>query len=305
MILLVGAMIAMMGMWSPIQGADKADKTDKAAPSQEDHQKQAASWQLRTVAMDKMLSFQSRTRKKFRGYCKLMTEYIGKELGKTEEYRNAGIKVIVTPAGVLKAIGKTAEAKELNVKIPDKPITFKEAFELAIEITKAKGHMPIDVSGAEETEMTRRVFLAKEKLTRNVWNETQVLYKKALGMKAYLDSIKEFEKCKLWAQDKIASDKKARKYEMDSKARAYKASRDKKYAERLAAGQIAKAREQKIMDDAKARREKLADEHRKRVWDTTQQRMASDAKIREAKYNGRSGHWGGGGWWGNNRPNRK
>ena len=291
MILLVGAMIAMMGMWSPIQGADKADKTDKAAPSQEDHQKQAASWQLRTVAMDKMLSFQSRTRKKFRGYCELMAEYIKKELGKTEEYRNAGIKVIVTPAGVLEAVGKTAEAKELKVKIPDKPITFKEAFQLAIEITQAKGHVVFDVSGAEETEMARRVFLAKEKLTGNVWNETQKLYKSALSMKAYLDSIKEFEKCKLWAQAKIVSDKKARKYEMDSKARAQKASRDKKYAERVAAGQIAKAREQKEMDAAKARRLMLADERRKRNFELTQQRIDGDTKARQAKYGARGGWW--------------
>jgi hypothetical protein len=293
MILLVGAVVIMAGIWSPIQAQPKADKT---AAAQEDLQKQADNWQLRTVAMDKMLAFQSRMRKKFRGYVKLMTEYIEKELGKTEEYRNAGIKVTVTPAGVLEAVGKTAEAKELKVKIPDKPITFKEAFELAIEITKTRGNIVFDVSGAEETEMARRVFLAKEKLTRNVWNETQKLYKQALSMKAYLDSIKEFEKCKLWAQAKVASDKKARKYAMDSKALAYKASQAKKHSERIAAGQIIKAREQKEMDDAKERRLKLADERRKRNFELTQQRIDADSKERQAKY-GAQGGYNRGRWW--------
>jgi hypothetical protein len=292
-ILLVGAVVVMAGIWSPIQAQTKADK---AAAAQEELQKHADNGQLKTVAMDNLLTFQSRTRKKFRGYCDLMTDYIKKELGKTEEYRNAGLKVTVTPAGVLEAVGKTNDAKDLKVKIPDKPITFDEAFELAIEITKTRGHMVIDVSGTEETEMAQRVYLAKAKLTRKVWTETQTLYKRALSMKAYLDSIKEFEKCKLWAQAKVASDKKARKYARDSKARAYKAMQAEKHAERVAVGKVAKERDRKEMEAAKARRLMLADERRKRNFELTQQRIDSDTKIREAKYKGRSGY-GGDNWW--------
>ena len=68
----------------------------------------------------------------------------------------------MTPKGILQAAGKTDEIKALNVKLPDTPITFEQAFELAIEITKSQGHIELSVADSDETEMARRVYVPRK-----------------------------------------------------------------------------------------------------------------------------------------------
>jgi hypothetical protein len=64
MILLVGAAVIVSGVCSTTQ-ADP--KTGKAEQSLADLQKQADNWQLRAVAMDSLITFESVARKRFKG----------------------------------------------------------------------------------------------------------------------------------------------------------------------------------------------------------------------------------------------
>lgn len=291
-VLLVGLAVLATGALSPIQGATKTDKT---AESLADLRKKANDWQLRAIAMDTLITFESSTRKKFKGYCKLMTAYI-EYIGKAAEYRKADIKVTVTPKGVLEASGKAEEVKALRVKLPDTPITFEQAMALSVEVVKAQGHLAIDVADAQETEMTRRVHAAKEKLARKVWSDTQMYYKKALSMKVYLQSIKQFEKCKEWAAEKTISDSKASKAEIERKRKAHKEAEAKKRAERIAAGKIKKEQEEREAKAATERLQQAAHERRLRSHEVRLKKIDSHTKIMSEKYRAR-GYWSSDRWW--------
>ncbi len=79
-------------------------------------------------------------------------------------------------------------------------MTWEQLVEMAMEFVKQEGHIPTDVDSAEEIEMIKKVCQQKEKYGRKVRDELRKIAQDCMDMKAYLESIDQFEACKKWAR---------------------------------------------------------------------------------------------------------
>jgi hypothetical protein len=181
-----------------------SDSTAPALPEKETTDTDSASvlpekdsleyWMVRSQALTELTPFLTRMRTETKGHYNALTDYL-KFIGKGQDFARSGIKAHLSPAAYAKAIGKTEQFVEKNIDLPNKLFTWEELVEWAMEFVLEEGYTPSDVSGDEEVDMIKKICQQKEKYGRKVRDELRKFAQDCLDMKAYLESIDEFETC--------------------------------------------------------------------------------------------------------------
>ena len=176
-----------------------AAETDKGTSSETDAEKitekdmaQPEYWVIRSQALTELIPFLAKTRTEARSHYNMLTDYL-KHIGKGQEFLDSGIKSSFSPAEYAKAIGKSEEFVEKNIELPDKPMTWDQLIELAMEFVRQEGHIPTDIKDAEELDRFRKICQQKEKYGRKIRDELRKIAQDCMNMKAYLESIDQFD----------------------------------------------------------------------------------------------------------------
>lgn len=221
-------------------------------------------WVIRSQALTELTPFMTRIRTETKGHYKDLTDYL-KYIGKGHEFAQSGIKAHFSPAEYAKAIGKTEQFIEKNIELPNKPWTWEQLVKWAMEFVLQEGYIPTDVSGAEEIEMIKKVCQQKEKYGRKVRDELRKIAQDCLDMKAYLESIDQFETGKRYIHYQKEEEEKAR-------------------MQRAKEGKEDLAREERRRREEK--REDVWNERQTRIANRYQRRMYA-ASVRGSYYGGR------------------
>ncbi len=216
-----------------------AAETDKNASSEKDAEKaiekdqsKVEYWVIRSQALTELTPFLTKTRTAAKGHYNMLTDYL-KFIGKGQEFLNSGIKSSLNPAEYAKAIGKSEEFVEKNIELPDKPMTWTQLVELAMEFIKQEGHIPTDIKDAEELEMFKKICQQKERYGRKVRDELRGIAQNCMDMKAYLESIDQFDAFLKYARYQKAEKEKARKEQMQKRREEHAAkARDRREQEK-------------------------------------------------------------------------
>jgi hypothetical protein len=208
-------------------------------------------WVIKSQALTELIPFLTTTRIEAQGYYKALTDYI-RSTGKAQEYLTSGIKGPNSPAEYLKLIGK-AEAFEKNkIKLPEKYLTWDQLVELAMVFVINEGYVPTDVNGPAEVEMFKRICETQEGYGKKVQIELRKIVQDCMDMKAYLDSINQFEACVKTARYQKEQKEIARKEEMASRKKVLVAEEQSRRA----------AETQKLDELRDARRSEAAEDRR-------------------------------------------
>ena len=213
--------VVIMSTLVAVSFAEETAKTE----SKDKIQAQADYWVIRSQALTELVPFLTKTRTEARGHYTALTDYL-RDIGKGQEFLASGIKSSLSPAEYAQAIGKSEEFVEKNIELPDKPMTWDQLVDLAMEFVKQEGHIPTDVDSAEEIEMIKKVCQQKEKYGRKVRDELRKIAQDCLDMKAYLESIDQFEAGKKYTRYKMEEAAKA-KTERLQQGREERAARDR------------------------------------------------------------------------------
>ena len=247
-------------LFAAICFAADSDSTAPVLPGKDT----AEYWIIRSQALTELTPFMTRIRTETKGHYNALTDYL-KYIGKGHEFAQSGIKVPYSPAKYAKAIGKTEQFVEKNIELPEKPMTWEQLIEWAMEFVLEEGYIPTDVSGAEEIEMIKKICLQKEKYGRKVRDELRKIAQDCLEMKAYLESIDQFEACKRYIQ-----------YQKEEKEKA-RMKRAKEGKEGLAKEER-RRREEKRDDVWRERQTRIANRYQRRMYATS---------VRGSAYGGR------------------
>jgi antitoxin component of RelBE/YafQ-DinJ toxin-antitoxin module len=216
-------------------------------------------WVIRSQALTELIPFLTSTRREAKGHYKALTDYI-KYIGKGQEYLDSDIKGPSSPAEYVRLIGKAEEFEKNNVKLPEKYMTWDQLVELAMEFVVNEGYVPTDVNGPEEIEMFKQICERKEKYGAKVQTDLRKLAQDCMDMKAYLDSIDQFEACVKYTRYQKEEKEKARKEEMERRREDRAAvGRSKRETDKERREAIKEARREEAVED------RLALERRKRL----------------------------------------
>ena len=210
---------------------------------------EAEYWVIRSQALTELTPLLTRTRREAKGHYRALTDYI-KYIEKGEEFLKSSIKAPSSPAEYAKLIGKAEEFEKRNIKLPEKYMTWDQLIELAMEFVLFEGHIPTDLDGPEEIEMFKQICERKEKYGKKVQTELRKIAQDCMDMKAYLDSIDEFEACVKYTR-----------YQKEEKEKAKE--------ERI----------RKVREDAIAKKKRLRELEKKNIW-LNRQRRLSDSYYR-------------------------
>ncbi|MCJ7540013.1 MAG: hypothetical protein MUO88_10170, partial [Desulfobacterales bacterium] len=173
-------------------------------------------WVIRSQALTELIPFLTHTRTEAKGHYKALTDYI-KHIGKGQDFLDSGIKGSSSPAEYAKLIGKAEEFEKNNIELPEKYMTWDQLVELAMEFVMNEGYVPTDVNGPEEIEMFKQICEQKEKYGKKVQTDLRKIAQDCMDMKAYLDSINEFEACVKYTRYQKEQKQKARAEEMEGR----------------------------------------------------------------------------------------
>jgi hypothetical protein len=204
-------------------------------------------WVIKSQALTELIPFLTRTRSEAKGHYKALTDYI-KHIGKGRDFLDSGITGPSSPAEYARVTGKAEEFEKNNVKLPEKWMTWDQLAELAMEFVVNEGYAPTDVNGPEEIEMFKQICDRKEKYGKKVQTDFQKIAQSCMDMKAYLDSIDQFE-----------AGVKYTRYLKEEKEKA--SAEDMKYRREQRAAVASSKRETKI-----ERRESLKERRRERAF---------------------------------------
>ena len=169
---------------------------------------------IRAQALTELIPFLTSTRREAKGHYKALTGYL-KHIGKGQDFLDSGITGPSSPAEYLKLIGKAEEFEKNNVELPEKYMTWDQLVELMMEFVLNEGYVPTDVDGPEEIEMFKQICEQKEKYGKKVQIDLRKIAQDCMDMKAYLDSINEFEACVKYTRYMKEEKQKARAEEME------------------------------------------------------------------------------------------
>jgi hypothetical protein len=224
--------VVIMSTLVAVSFAEETEKTESKSESKaivgstsDAIAEQAEYWIIRSQALTELVPFLTKIRTEARGHYRALTDYL-KYIGKGQEFLHSGIKASSSPAEYAKAIGKSEEFVEKNIELPDKPMTWGQLVEWAMEFVKQEGYIPTDVESTEEIEMIKKTCEQKEKYGKKVRDELRKIAQDCMDMKAYLESIDQFEACVKWARYQKEEAAKA-KTERLQQGREQRAARDR------------------------------------------------------------------------------
>lgn len=151
-------------------------------------QSMADDLRLRDEALTELSHFLSALRTQVRGHCYMMKKFIASQ-GKLDDYLKTEVKVVQSEAAYMEAVGKKKELERAGIVLPDSPMTFENAVELAIQYMESEGGPAMDVADADEVEMLKRSCKAKGRLARKVFDHLTDMFYEEMAMLAYLKSI--------------------------------------------------------------------------------------------------------------------
>jgi hypothetical protein len=189
-------------------------------------------WMVRSQALTELSPFLARTRREAKSDYYALTDYI-KYIGKGQEFIDSGINVPFSPAEYAKAIGKSEDFVAKNIELPQKPITWEELVEWAMEFVLDEGFVPLDTESKEEIELIKSICKQKEVYAKKVRKGLRGVAQDCMEMKAYLESIDQFEACIKYTR-----------YQKEEKVKARK-ERSKEGREKLAANERSRRERQK------------------------------------------------------------
>jgi hypothetical protein len=151
-------------------------------------------WMVRSQALTELSPFLARIRREAKSHYYALTDYI-KYIGKGQEFIDSGINVPFNPAEYAKAIGKSEDFVAKNIDLPEKPMAWEELVEWAMEFVLNEGYAPLDTESKEEIELIKSICKQKEVYAKKVRKGLHGVAQDCMEMKAYLESIDQFEAC--------------------------------------------------------------------------------------------------------------
>jgi len=216
-------------------------------------------WVIRSHALTELIPFLTSTRREAKGYYKALTDYI-KYIGKGQDYLDGHIKGPSSPAEYARLTGKAEDFAKKDIKLPEKFMTWDQLVELAMEFSLNEGYVPTDVTGPEEVVMIQQICDQKERYGKKVQVDLRKTVQDCLDLKAFLDSIDQFEACVKYTRYQEEEKRKAQQAKMRMRREdGVSVERSKRETERERRESIRNARQDEAVD------ERLSRERRKRL----------------------------------------
>ena len=151
-------------------------------------------WVIRSQALTELIPFLTSIRREAKQHYKGLTDYI-QQIGRGQNFLESGIKGPSSPAEYAKLTGIAEGFAKNNIVLPEKYMTWDQLAELAMEFVMNEGYDPTNVNGPEEIEMLKQICERKRKYGKKVQTDLSKITQDCMDMKAYLDSIDQFEAC--------------------------------------------------------------------------------------------------------------
>ena len=190
-IVVVMAVGIVLGAETTTVGGDKnvVGKDMVAAPTLKLPSKDIAEyWVIRTQTMTEFIPFLTQKRSEFKETSELLAQFLVK-IDKAQDFLNSGVKAPNDPKLYMEVIGVADRVAQVDVNLPEKPLTWEQSVELAMGIIMYDGYLPTDVADEEELQTIKRLCFQKEKYGKKVRKELRDLVQKCLNVWYYLDTI--------------------------------------------------------------------------------------------------------------------
>jgi len=183
-----------------------SNSTDSGLPGKETSEY----WVIRCQALTELTPFLTHARAEAKGHYDALAHYI-KYIEKGKDFLASDIEAVPNPAEYAKAIGKSEEFVEKNIELPEKPMTLEQLVEFAMEFVLEEGYAPTDVNGPEELKLIKDICRRKVVYVKKIRNELRKVAQECMDMKAYLESIDQFEACVKYSRYQKVEKEKAEK----------------------------------------------------------------------------------------------
>ncbi|MHC4556778.1 MAG: hypothetical protein ACYTFW_10775 [Planctomycetota bacterium] len=199
--------------------------------------KTAEYWVIRSQAITELIPFLTDKRAEFKDTYRLMGQYLDK-VGKRVDYHRSGIKAPDTAETYVRALGLSEKLEREGVKLPDKPPTWEQIVEVAMQHVLYEGYMPTQLSGGDELTMIKKICGQKEAYGQKVRKELREVVKSCMDIWTYLGPIDKQAECRVYVEREKEAARLAHEKELqerrEARAEAGRQKRDQQRAYREA-----------------------------------------------------------------------
>lgn len=172
---------------------------------------------VRSCAVSELTSFFSRKRIELTENLNIFTAFLDK-LGKADEFITTPVEVPQDPAQRFAVLGILEdEFVARNIRIPEKPMSWEQMIEMAMQFVVAEGYLPVEFSDGEELKAYREVLKRREALPRKMRSDITNQVDACLKAWVYLGTINQQQGFKLY---RFQEQEKKKRLEAEKKAQA-------------------------------------------------------------------------------------
>lgn len=162
-------------------------------------------WTVRSRAMTELIPFMTKKRREMKENLQYFTDYL-QDTGMGEEFLTSKINTTPTPRIHAEALGILEKLEAEGIKIPEKFLTWEETIEFSMRYIIEEGYLPVEVEGAEELEMYKKICKQKEAYGKKVQKELREVINKGIKIWTYLGTVGKQESLRVFvfqAKEKI------------------------------------------------------------------------------------------------------
>ena len=163
-------------------------------------------WVLRSEAVRELTRFMTKKRTELKRKYNHFPRYLD-QIGKRKDYGSRNIKVPDDPRYRLEVLGLLDEFERKNIQLPEKPLSWDQLVDIAMQYLWTEGYMAVDVEGGEELQRYQEILQSRERFGRKVRADIKVVVDRCVQGWCYLGTIKQQEGFRLYLMEREAKRK--------------------------------------------------------------------------------------------------
>ncbi len=198
-----------------------SSETDEQLPSEES----TRYWVLRSQALNELIPFLTQKRSDLRDKYGYFNDFL-EEIGKTQAFSATRIKVPESAKARLEIVGLLEDFEDREIQLPEKPVTWNEIVEIAMQFVMSEGFVPIDIADEAELQSFKNIMNRREDFCRKIRRDFKRTLDNCVKAWLFLGSINEQETFRSYVVKEKAAVKAAKAQARSDRASATRDERD-------------------------------------------------------------------------------
>lgn len=200
-----------------------SSETDSQLPPKES----TRYWVLRSQALNELTPFLTQKRASLREKYGYFTAFL-EEAGKTEAFSAKRIDVPKSPRARAEIVGLLEDFDDRDIQLPEKPLTWNQTVEIAMEFVMSEGFVPIEIADEAELKSFKSVMKRREDFCRKIRRDVKRTLDNSLKAWLYLGSINQQERFRSYIINEKAAAKAAKEQARSARAAATREERNRR-----------------------------------------------------------------------------